>query len=249
MVHVTEDDKRRLRMPWRALLASKGHEFWVKARGKRIDGQGLIGADARVVRDGFGGLTDDAFDRYNLPQVWVERRQLPRVLHERVPKAHARVLDLGCGPGYSTEILCYFADPSWRIVGLDLIEHNIARARARANVGRYVNAHGQRITPTFVCQSITDRLMDGHGAVADASIDLAVSGGVVGLYLHPPQAKSLLAELRRVVKPRGHIALDAGPSIPVSELRELCELAGFVHMQTVGCVPFDPRPKLVFRKA
>ena len=236
-------------MAWKTLIRSKAHEFWVKGRGKRIDGQGLIGADTHAVRDGFQALDEAGFDRYNLPQVWVERRQVPRVLHQRVPKHNARVLDLGCGPGYSTEVLCYFADASWRITGYDLIDHSIERARRRADAGRFTNARGQRIEPDFVCQSIAEPLMDGDGLVAPGSVDLAISGGVVGLYLTVSQGRRLLKELRRVIRAQGYVALDAGPSIPVRTLRRLGERAGFEFIEAVGCAPLDPRPKLVFRRA
>lgn len=247
-VCVTRGDRRRLRMGWSALIANKAHELWVKGQGRRIEGQGLIGADERVVRDGFASLNDGAFDRYNLPQVWVERRQMPRVLDGRVPRHGARVLDLGCGPGYSTEVLCYFGDATWRITGYDLIAHSIDRARGRVERGGFTNASGDRLAPEFVCQSITEPLMDGEERVADGSVDLAISGGVVGLYLSAHQGRRLLAELRRVVRPSGYIALDAGPSIPVRALKRLGERAGFAFVEAVGCVAFDPRPKLVFRK-
>lgn len=248
MLEVSAADRHHLRMAWRTLLATKAREIWIKSRGKRIEGQGLIGADESVVRSGFASLDDDGFDRYNLPQVWVERRQMPRVLHQRVPRQNARVLDLGCGPGYSTEVLCYFGDATWRITGYDLIEHSIGRARQRASAGRFTNSRGQRLDPEFVCQSITEPLMDRAGLVASETVDLAISGGVVGLYLHARQGRRLLAELRRVIRPRGYIALDAGPSIPVRALRRLGERAGFEFIEAVGCAPLDPRPKLVFRK-
>lgn len=246
-VEVSAADRRHIRMRWSTLLATKAHELWIKGRGRRIDGQGLIGADASVVRNGFASLDDDAFDRYNLPQVWVERRQIPRVVHRRVPRHGARILDLGCGPGYSTEVLCHFADATWRITGYDLIDHSIARARRRVREGRFLTAKGERLAPEFICQSITEPLTQGGGPVPNASVDLAISGGVVGLYLKPPEARRLLLELRRVVRPGGFIALDAGPSIPAGSLRGICEQAGFAFVDTVGCVPFDPRPKLVFR--
>lgn len=248
MLDVSAADRRRLRLAWRTLLATKVHELWTKSLGKRIAGQGLIGADEREVRRGFESLDEVGFDRYNLPQVWVERRQVPRVLHQRVPRHNARILDLGCGPGYSTEILCYFADASWSITGYDLIDRSIARARQGVEAGRFVNARGQRLAPEFVCQSITEPLMDSAGLVPAGSVDLAISGGVVGLYLHAHQGRRLLSELRRVVRPRGYIALDAGPSIRVQALRRLGARAGFEFVQSVGCAPLDPRPKLVFRK-
>lgn len=242
-IAVSPSDLRTLRLPWSALLANKAKEMWTKATGRRIKGQGMIGADHSVVSEGFGSLVGEDFHEYNLPQAWVERRQIPRVLHGRVPKENARVVDLGCGPGTSTEVLCHFARTSWRIVGFDLTAHLIEAAKGRAARGEFKNRDGVVIKPEFRCQSIAERL-----EIEDGSVDLAISGGVVGLYLSVEQARALVAELKRIVRPGGFIALDAGPAVPVDTLREVVEAAGFVYDGKAKSFVIEPRPKLIFRK-
>jgi SAM-dependent methyltransferase len=242
-IQTTASDLRTLRLPWSALIANKAKELWTKATGRRIKGQGMIGADHSIVREGFGSLIGKDFHEYNLPQAWVERRQIPQVLHRRVPVENARVVDLGCGPGTSTEVLCHFASPTWKIVGFDLTAHLIDVAKERAARGEFKNREGVVITPEFRCQSIAERL-----EIADSSIDLAISGGVVGLYLSVEQARTLVEELKRIVKPGGFIALDAGPAVPVETLRGLAEGAGFVNDGKAKSFVIEPRPKLIFRK-
>lgn len=252
MIAVTTHDRAVLRLPWSALLANKAHELWTKATGRRIKGQGMIGADHAAVRDGFASLRGGDFGTYNLPQAWVERRQIPKVLHGRVPRLNATVVDLGCGPGTSTEVLCHFADPSWTIIGYDLTAHLIEAARARAARGEFRNRDGVRISPAFMCQNIAGPLMvEGVGGtlapIGDASVDLAVSGGVVGLYLRMPDVVRLLAELRRVVKPAGFVALDAGPAIPGALLTRLAATEGFSLVGKATSFIIEPRPKLIYQ--
>ena len=243
MLSVSPVDRRTLRLPWSALLANKAHEFWTKATGRRIKGQGMIGASHAAVREGFGSLVGEDFHEYNLPQAWVERRQIPQVLHGRVPTTNARIVDLGCGPGTSTDVLCHFADPSWQIFGYDLTPHLIDAARQRAAKGEFKNREGVAIHPEFHCQSIAEPLN-----LPDESIDLAISGGVVGLYLQQSEAQALLQELKRIIKPNGFIALDAGPAIPVELLTQLATAAGFTYVAKAKSFIIEPRPKLVFQK-
>lgn len=212
----------------------------------------MIGADATTVRTGFDALKGADFDEYNLPQAWVERRQIPKVLHGRVPARHASIVDLGCGPGTSTDVLCYFAESTWTIRGYDLTPHLIAAARARAAKGDFRNRHGATVRPEFFCQSIAMPLRmseDSSGVrlIPEKSVDLAISGGVVGLYLQIGEATELLTELRRIVKHGGFIALDAGPAIPVAALTRLATAAGFTLVGRAESVVFEPRPKLIFQ--
>lgn len=256
-VSVTRTDLRSLRLPWSALLANKFKEFLTKATGRRIKGQGMIGAGNARVREGFGSLVGEDFHEYNLPQAWVERRQIPRVLDGRVPLKDARILDLGCGPGTSTDVLCHFADPSWRIWGYDITGHLIYAARARAGRGEFRNRAGEVIVPEFHCQSIAEPLMVRErwgdeasplAPVPAASIDLAISGGVVGLYLEVDEARRLFEQLGRVVKPGGFAAIDAGPAVTQAALVSLAEDCGFERVGIAKSFVIEPRPKVIFRK-
>ncbi|MFZ4573709.1 MAG: class I SAM-dependent methyltransferase [Phycisphaerales bacterium] len=244
MLKLTPSEFREVRLPWSALLSTKGKELWIKATGRRTKGQGMIAADTRTVREGFAALRGDDFSAYNLPQVWVESRQIPQAVSGRVPATDAVVVDLGCGPGMSTQLLCHFADPSWSITGFDLTSHLIERARAR----EYRNRRGELITPRFECQDISEPLLIDGVPIAPASVDFAVSGGVVGLYLTHAQATSLAKELARVIKPGGYAAVDAGPSVPVDVLRKIMMGAGFEQVATAKSFFIEPRPKLVFVK-
>ncbi len=260
LLSVSAPEASAIRLPWSALLSNKAYELWSKASGRGYQGQGMIGADASSVRHGFASLIGRDFHTYNFPQVWVERRQIPRVLHDRVPRHGATIVDLGCGPGTSTDILCHFADPSWTILGYDLTGHLITEAKHRASRGEFKNRKGQTISPRFHCQSIAEPLRaitedlesvspnTAQAVLEPQSVDLAISGGVVGLYLQVEEAERLLSELRRVVKPGGHIALDVGPAIRSATLNRLATANGFVLVDRARSCLVEPRPKLIFRK-
>lgn len=245
---VTSNDRRALRLPWSALALNKAHEFWVKGTGRRIKGQGMIGADAKIVAEGFGALRGADFDEYNLPQVWVERRQIPQAVHGRVPMRDAVVLDLGCGPGTSTEVLAYFADPSWTIIGYDLVEHSIKAARERAARGGFRSRAGTVIHPLFECQNIAQPLLLRGQPLKEGTVDFVISGGVVGLYLRPADVEKLIRDLRRIVKPGGYVALDSGPSVPPETLRAIARENGLAFRTIAKSFWIEPRPKLVFQR-
>ena len=248
MIQVTAADHRLLREPWGKLIANKGKEIWGSVTGRHMDGHGMINADPAVVAEGFAALKDETFDAYNYPQVWVESRQILQAVDQRIPENAARVVDLGCGPGTSTRLICHFAQPDWEIFGFDLTEHSIEQAQEKSESGGFVNKAGEVIRPHFECQSIAEQLMHGGEPLPDQSVDMALSAGVVGLYLNHDQAAALVKELHRVIKPGGFIALDAGPSNPVASLRRLAEAAGFVFQGLAKSCVIEPRPKLVFQR-
>lgn len=245
---ISPAEARAVRLPWSSLLRNKVGEFLTKASGRRIKGQGMIGADPAAVRAGFQALSADGFDEYNLPQVWVERRQIPQVLHRRVPRTGARILDLGCGPGTSTWVICRFGDSSWNVTGFELIDASVALARDRAARGEFTGRDGTVIKPTFECQCLGEPLRVSGQPVPEASVDLAVAGGVVGLYLTHSQAASLADELARTIRPGGFAALDAGPANSEDFLRSLMSTRGFALVDKARSFLIEPRPKLIFRR-
>jgi SAM-dependent methyltransferase len=248
MIDVSPAQMRELRLPWTPLVKTKLGEWLIKASGQRFKGQGLIGADALAVSDGFRSLQGDDFARYNFPQVWVERRQIPRAINGRIPSRNAVVLDLGCGPGTSTEVLCRFAEPNWTIVGYDLTAEYIDQARSRAARGGFANERGQPIRPHFIRQDIGTPLISPTGSrLAESSVDFAMSGGVVGLYMGRKGVEGLARELRRALRPGGYAALDSGPSCSPRQLREIGEAAGFKYIAQVRSCRIDPRPKIILR--
>lgn len=247
-IQVHAIDKQRLRVSWSALIGNKAHEYWVKARGQRIKGQGMIAADTNLVRAGFTQLQGRDFADYNLPQAWVESRQIPQVLHGRAPREGTRILDLGCGPGTSTTIISHFANPCWTIIGYDFVREYIEQAKKLVYNDGYLSRMGNVIRPRFECQSIADPLLLDNEPLPAASFHMAVSGGVVGLYLRHEQCQKLIKELYRVIIPGGWIALDAGPSIPPAKLHQICAQAGFQFVTRAKSFIIEPRPKLIFQK-
>lgn len=249
MIRVSAADRQALRLPLAALLANKFNEYRTKASGRRIKGQGLIGAAPDAVAQGFRNLKGQDFAEYNFPQVWVERRQIPAAIDGRIPTSRAVVVDLGCGPGISTHVLCHFADPTWTIFGYDLTDHSIAAAQLRAERDEFRNRDGLAIRPRFICQDIALPLRLPTGEpFPDSSVDFAISGGVVGLYMNPISVAQLAAELARIIRPGGFAALDAGPAVPSRTLRSIMHSAGFQFTHAAKCFWIDPRPKLVFRR-
>ena len=96
------------------------------------------------------------------------------------------VLEVGVGTGLA---LPYYA-PAKRITGIDLSAEMLAQARKR------VAAKGLRNIEAL-------REMDAEATdFPDASFDIAVAMFVASVVPHPRQ---LLAEMRRVVRPGGHI--------------------------------------------
>ncbi len=97
-----------------------------------------------------------------------------------------RVLEVGVGTGLA--LPHYRRDK--RVVGIDLSPDMLARARARVAAERLAQVEALHE-------------MDAEAtSFADASFDIAVAMFVASVVPHP---RRLLAELRRVVRPGGHI--------------------------------------------
>jgi phosphatidylethanolamine/phosphatidyl-N-methylethanolamine N-methyltransferase len=108
------------------------------------------------------------------------------------------VLEVGVGTGLA--LPHYGADK--RITGIDLSAEMLERARDRVSEGRLANV-------------ATLLEMDAEATIfGDASFDIAVAMFVASVVPHP---RKLMAELRRVVRPGGHIlfvnhfAAEGGP--------------------------------------
>ena len=76
-----------------------------------------------------------------------ERTRPPRDLIAQIPLARAeRVIDLGCGPGNSTELLVA-RYPDAQVIGLDSSPDMLAQARARLPKGAFIQADLVSWTP------------------------------------------------------------------------------------------------------
>ncbi len=101
------------------------------------------------------------------------------------------VLDIGCGCGVDTLIAAIMVGPKGKAVGIDLVPEMLVRARENLRKMSFNNV-------TFQETSSEDL------PFPDESFDVVLSNGVFNLI--PDKAKAL-AEILRVLKPRGRLMM------------------------------------------
>jgi ubiquinone/menaquinone biosynthesis C-methylase UbiE len=116
-----------------------------------------------------------------------------RLLHEARIRPGWRVLDAGCGTGCFLPLLARLAGPHGRLAAIDLAPENLALARRRADACRPC--------PVEVTQGDVTRLPYGGG-----TFDSVWCANTVQ-YLNDGELRDALAELRRVLRPGGTIAI------------------------------------------
>ena len=125
------------------------------------------------------------------------------------------VLDLGSGAGFDAFLACRMVGPAGRVIGVDMTDDMLARARA--------NAAGLGATNVEFRKGRIEQLL-----VDDASIDLVISNCVINLNIDKP---AVFREIRRVLKPSGRFAV--GDIVLLRVLPE--KIANNVNAY-VGCV-------------
>ena len=110
-----------------------------------------------------------------------------RGLRARAPHAGERVLDLGCGDGALTGTLVAAAGVDGAVIGADVAEAALRRARARHPRLEFVRVP-----------------VDGPLPFEDGSFDVVWASEVIE---HVADTARWLSEVRRVLVPRGRIAL------------------------------------------
>jgi phosphatidylethanolamine/phosphatidyl-N-methylethanolamine N-methyltransferase len=154
------------------------------ATGTRRTSAPLSALDADAVRAAYrrwAGVYDTLFGWVSF---WGRRRVIAEV--NRLPGT--RVLEVGVGTGLA--LPHYVA--SKRITGIDLSAHMLERARTRVREQRLGNV-----------EALLEIDAEQTG-FADASFDTAVAMFVASVVPHP---RRMLAEMRRIVRPGGHILL------------------------------------------
>ena len=105
----------------------------------------------------------------------------------RVPLTEARdVVDLGCGPGNSTELLAA-RYPQARIVGIDASEAMLASARERLPRLRFERADiadwRPARPPTLIFANAVLQWLPGHAVLLPRLFDSLAPGGVLALQM------------------------------------------------------------------
>lgn len=113
------------------------------------------------------------------------------------PFAHGRlnegevVLDLGCGAGVDSLLAARDVGPTGRVVGVDMTDAMLEKARRGAEERGLTNVEFQH-------GFAEDLPLD------DATVDVVISNGVINL---TPDKQSTLRELWRVLKPGGRLQI------------------------------------------
>jgi len=133
-----------------------------------------------------------------------ERTRPPRDLLAQVPLDRAeRVVDLGCGPGNSTELLIE-RFPDAEVIGIDSSPDMLRQARAR--LPRCAFVHGD--LATWMPKSRTDLLFGNavfqwvpdHAAVLQRLLRALPAGGVLAVQMPDNTGEPALALMREVAE-------------------------------------------------
>jgi arsenite methyltransferase len=111
-------------------------------------------------------------------------------VHGRV-EAGETVLDLGCGAGTDLLIAAQMAGTRGRLIGIDMTESMLARARHSATVLGLENVE--------LHWSLVESL-----PLEDASVDVVTSNGVIDLI---PDKDAVFDEIDRVLRPGGRVQI------------------------------------------
>ena len=111
-------------------------------------------------------------------------------VHGRVERGET-VLDLGCGAGTDLLIAAQMAGTEGRVIGIDMTESMLGRARASAEAMGLANVE--------VHESLIESL-----PLDDASVDVVISNGVIDLVV---DKEAVFAEIDRVLKPGGRLQI------------------------------------------
>jgi arsenite methyltransferase len=111
-------------------------------------------------------------------------------VHGRVEPGET-VLDLGCGAGTDLLISAQMVGPEGRVIGVDMTESMLTRARQSAAA---MDLHNVELH-----QSLIESL-----PVENASVDVVISNGVIDLV---PDKDAVFGEIDRVLRPGGRLQI------------------------------------------
>jgi len=119
------------------------------------------------------------------------------------------VLDLGCGSGVDAMIASRAVGPSGRVIGMDMTDEMLEKARQACTEPEYANVE--------IRKGMAHEL-----DLEDGSIDVILSNGVINLC---PDKEKVLAEMYRVLRPGGRLQV-ADMSLMEGVNPELLERVG-----------------------
>jgi len=133
-----------------------------------------------------------------------ERTRPPRDLLAQVPLQRARkIVDLGCGPGNSTELLIE-RHPQAQVIGLDSSPDMLAKARQRLPKHRFVQADISQWHPEpdtdLLFSNATFQWVPDHPMVLKRLLEALPYGGVLAVQMPDNKAEpthTLMAEVAR----------------------------------------------------
>jgi SAM-dependent methyltransferase len=112
-----------------------------------------------------------------------------QLLRSLVPMQYPSILDVGCGTGNDLGYWLAGGWPTNRLAGVDLVPNRVAAARER-------------------CPGVDVRLTDGARLpFPDATFEIATAVVVFSSILDDSVRHLLFSEMRRVVKPSGHLVI------------------------------------------
>ncbi|MFH5803533.1 class I SAM-dependent methyltransferase [Alienimonas sp. DA493] len=220
---------------------------WRTERALRARGVDFRSADPVRVEAAYAAMSAEEFDAINGRQAWANWRTIPASLDGLLPVARPdggplRAVDLGCGTGGSTAVLAYCLPDGSEVTGVEFAAPLVAVARRR----QYPNRTG-RCTVRFVEGSAVGPLTDADGApLADGSLDLVNSSGVIGHHLTGGDLNACLDETARVLRPGGVAALDPGPCVSADRLTERATARGLRRQRRTRSNPLDRCGQVVF---
>jgi len=135
-----------------------------------------------------------------------EIERIVQWLDDRFTLSAKRVCDLGCGPGLYTR---RFDAAGAQVTGVDFSRHSInyAAQQAQANKQQIEYLHADYLA---------DKLPTGFDLVTLISTDLCA--------LSPAQRQTLLARIRDMLSPGGHLVLDVASLAAFTQKQESIEL-------------------------
>jgi trans-aconitate 2-methyltransferase len=169
-----------------------------------------------------------------------ERTRPPRDLIAQIPLARAeRVIDLGCGPGNSTELLVA-RYPDAEVIGLDSSPDMLTQARVRLPKGAFIQADLVSWTPpertNLLFANASFQWLPDHQAVLRRMLQALPPGGVLAVQMPDNMSEPALALMGKVAG-RGPWA--GNPALAAAAREPLSRPEAYYDLLKPSCAQLD----------